>query len=131
MWPLTVCVIASLLQYFAWQSERLTPEGLRPEALLLTGRGLLKAPLVHLAAWAALSRCRSSSGREREGVGEWEAAALSRAEALQGEAWSAAGSHRHAANPQAACLPAPGQSLALVALSPLQESASTKLCSQM
>lgn len=57
MWPLTVCVIASLLQYFAWQSERLTPEGWGPEALRLTGRGLLKAPLVHLPAWAALSCC--------------------------------------------------------------------------
>lgn len=46
VWPLTVSIIASLLQYFAWQSERLTPEGCRPEALRLTGRGLLKAPLV-------------------------------------------------------------------------------------
>lgn len=74
VWPLTVCVIASLLLYFAWQSERLTPEGWRPEALLLTGRGLLKDPLVHLPAWATLSHCWSSSGWE----GEWEAAAFSR-----------------------------------------------------
>lgn len=44
VWPLTVSVIASLLQYFAWQSERLTPKGWRPGALRLTGRGLLKSP---------------------------------------------------------------------------------------
>lgn len=32
--PLTVSVIARLLQYFAWRLERLTPEGWRPPALL-------------------------------------------------------------------------------------------------
>lgn len=73
VWPLTVSVIASLFQYFAWQSERLTPEGWRPGALRLTGRGLLKAPLVHLPAWAALS-CRWSCSIQE---GEWEAAAFS------------------------------------------------------
>lgn len=75
MWPLTVSIIASLLQYFAWQSERLTPEGCRPEALRLTGRGLLKAPLVHLPAPGSSEPPLILFRVEMEG--EWEAAAFS------------------------------------------------------
>lgn len=43
IWPLTVSVIARLSQYFAWQSERLTP--LRAAGpLCLTGRGPPQSP---------------------------------------------------------------------------------------
>jgi len=84
VWPLTVSVIARLLQYFAWQSERLTPEGWRPAALRLTGRGLLKAPLVHLPARAAIKPPLILSPDERE---SGQAVAFRVAEVLQGEAW--------------------------------------------
>lgn len=70
VWPLTVSVIASLLQYFAWQSERLTPEGCRPGALCLTGKGAPQSPTCSPPRpLAAPSHRWSSSGRDGGRVG--------------------------------------------------------------
>lgn len=116
VWPLTVSVIASLLPYFAWQSERLTPEGWRPGALRLTGRGLLKS-LTCSPPSPGSSEPPLILFRVRGRVGGCSIQLRLRLRRLKPE-----GPLAHADGAISGCLPAPGQWAALPASSPLLQS---------
>ena len=115
---MTVSVIARLLQYFAWQLERLTPEGWRPGALLSAWPSSSQSPTCSPPSLGS-SKPRlillrpSERGRERERL-----LCAPVAEILQATVWSAAGPCRNTW-----LSPAEPGSAALAAQSPLQESA--------